>query len=29
MGLEGIIAEHHDRPYRPGRSSDWLQVKCI
>lgn len=27
-GLEGIIAKHKDRPYRPGRSKDWLKIKC-
>jgi len=29
MGLEGIIAKHRDRPYRPGRTGDWLKIKCI
>ncbi|TCM48348.1 bifunctional non-homologous end joining protein LigD [Rhizobium sp. PP-F2F-G48] len=28
-GLEGIIAKHRDRPYRPGRLGDWLKIKCI
>ena len=28
-GLEGIIAKHRDRPYRPGRAGDWLKIKCI
>jgi len=28
-GLEGIIAKHRDRPYRPGRKGDWLKIKCI
>lgn len=28
-GLEGIIAKHRDRPYRSGRSGDWLKIKCI
>jgi len=27
-GLEGIICKRRDRPYRPGRSADWLKVKC-
>ncbi|MGJ7037276.1 bifunctional non-homologous end joining protein LigD [Shinella sp. BE166] len=29
LGLEGIVAKHRDRPYRSGRSDDWLQVECI
>jgi bifunctional non-homologous end joining protein LigD len=29
IGLEGIIAKHRDRPYRPGRICDWLKIKCI
>lgn len=29
MGLEGIICKRGDRPYRPGRSSDWLKLKCL
>jgi bifunctional non-homologous end joining protein LigD len=29
LGLEGIIAKHEDRPYRSGRTGDWLKVKCI
>ena len=28
MGLEGIIAKRADRPYRAGRSTDWVKVKC-
>lgn len=28
MGLEGIIAKRADAPYRPGRSEDWLKLKC-
>ncbi len=27
-GLEGIICKRRDRPYMPGRSTDWLKVKC-
>ncbi len=27
-GLEGIVAKRRDRPYRPGRSGDWLKIKC-
>jgi bifunctional non-homologous end joining protein LigD len=29
LGLEGIIAKHRDRPYRSGRTGDWLNIKCI
>ena len=28
-GLEGIISKRKDAPYRPGRSRDWLKVKCL
>lgn len=28
LGLEGIIAKHRDRPYRSGRTGDWLKIKC-
>jgi bifunctional non-homologous end joining protein LigD len=27
MGLEGIVAKRIDRPYRSGRSADWLKIK--
>jgi bifunctional non-homologous end joining protein LigD len=27
MGLEGIVAKRRDRPYRSGRSTDWVKVK--
>jgi bifunctional non-homologous end joining protein LigD len=26
--LEGILSKRRDRPYRPGRSADWLKIKC-
>lgn len=26
--LEGIICKRRDRPYRPGRGTEWLKVKC-
>ena len=26
-GLEGIVAKRRDRPYRSGRSPDWIKVK--
>lgn len=29
MGLEGIIAKDRRRPYRSGRGTDWLKIKCI
>lgn len=29
LGLEGIIAKHEDRPYRPGRTGDWIKIKCV
>jgi bifunctional non-homologous end joining protein LigD len=27
MGLEGIVAKRRGRPYRSGRSPDWIKVK--
>jgi bifunctional non-homologous end joining protein LigD len=27
MGLEGMVSKRSDRPYRPGRSKDWIKVK--
>ena len=27
LGLEGIVAKRRDRPYRSGRSTDWLKIK--
>jgi bifunctional non-homologous end joining protein LigD len=27
-GLEGIVSKRADRPYRAGRSGDWLKIKC-
>jgi bifunctional non-homologous end joining protein LigD len=27
MGLEGMVSKRVDRPYRGGRSSDWVKVK--
>jgi bifunctional non-homologous end joining protein LigD len=29
MGLEGIVSKQRTRPFRPGRTTDWLKVKCI
>jgi bifunctional non-homologous end joining protein LigD len=28
-GLEGIISKRAAAPYRPGRGTDWLKVKCV
>jgi bifunctional non-homologous end joining protein LigD len=28
LKAEGIICKQADQPYRPGRSSAWLKVKC-
>ena len=27
MGLEGLVSKRRDRPYRGGRSKDWIKVK--
>ena len=27
MGLEGVVAKRRDKPYRSGRSPDWIKVK--
>jgi bifunctional non-homologous end joining protein LigD len=27
MGLEGMVSKLADRPYRAGRSKDWIKVK--
>jgi bifunctional non-homologous end joining protein LigD len=27
LGLEGIVAKRRDKPYRSGRSADWIKVK--
>ncbi|MBR0755634.1 DNA ligase [Bradyrhizobium jicamae] len=27
MGLEGMVSKRRDRPYRAGRSKDWIKVK--
>jgi bifunctional non-homologous end joining protein LigD len=27
IGLEGIVSKRSDRPYRAGRSRDWLKVR--
>jgi bifunctional non-homologous end joining protein LigD len=28
LGLEGVIAKDPTRPYRSGRTGDWLKIKC-
>ncbi len=27
LGLEGIVAKKRDRPYRSGRSTDWIKIR--
>jgi len=27
LGAEGVVAKRRDRPYRSGRSPDWIKVK--
>ncbi len=27
FGLEGVVSKRRDRPYRAGRSADWIKVK--
>ena len=27
--LEGIISKRADKPHRPGRSTEWLKIKCF
>src|SRR5258707_2726599 len=27
--LEGTVAKRRDKPYRPGRGTDWLKIKCL
>lgn len=29
LGLEGVVSKRADAPYRAGRSTDWLKVKCL
>ena len=28
MGVEGVVSKQRHRPYRSGRSSDWVKSKC-
>ena len=27
--VEGIISKRADKPYRPGRNTEWLKIKCL
>ena len=27
--VEGIISKRADKPYRPGRGTEWLKIKCL
>ncbi|SCY93231.1 bifunctional non-homologous end joining protein LigD [Rhizobium sp. NFACC06-2] len=29
IGMGGVIAKHRVSPYRPGRTGDWLKIKCV
>lgn len=29
LGLEGIISKRADRPYRSGRTGDWIKATCL
>jgi bifunctional non-homologous end joining protein LigD len=29
LGLEGIVGKHRDKPYRAGKTGDWLKCKCV
>ena len=29
LGLEGIMSKRRGSPYRSGRSTDWLKIKCV
>jgi len=29
LGLEGVIAKHRARPYRSGKRTEWLKIKCV
>ncbi|MGH7232711.1 MAG: DNA ligase D, partial [Nitrospiraceae bacterium] len=29
FGLEGMISKRRHAPFRPGRGSDWIKVKCV
>jgi bifunctional non-homologous end joining protein LigD len=29
LGLEGVVSKRRDMPYRSGRCTHWLKVKCV
>ncbi len=29
FALEGVVSKRRDRPYRSGRSRDWIKTKCL
>lgn len=29
LGLEGVVSKRRDRPYRRGRTGEWLKIKCL
>ncbi|MGI0523983.1 non-homologous end-joining DNA ligase [Rhizobium giardinii] len=29
LGLEGIVGKRLDRPYRSGKTGDWIKLKCV
>jgi ATP-dependent DNA ligase len=29
MGLEGLVSKHRERPYRSGRSPNWIKIKNL
>jgi ATP-dependent DNA ligase len=29
FGLEGLVSKRRDRPYRTGRSRDWIKNACV
>lgn len=29
LGLEGIIGKDRGKPYRPGKTGDWVKLKCV
>jgi bifunctional non-homologous end joining protein LigD len=29
QGAEGIVSKRRDRPYRPGRGTEWVKTKCV
>jgi bifunctional non-homologous end joining protein LigD len=29
LGADGIVSKRRDRPYRPGRNADWVEIPCV